>query len=57
MLQGEEDRFNVDMDIAGPYSVAYERTLALAAQSVGWPVNPPHDFSGDSIEWGGPARL
>ena len=57
MLLGEEDRFSVDMDIAGPYSVVNERALAVAAQSIGWPVNPPDDFPGDYIEWVGPARL
>ena len=57
MLLGEEDRFSVDMDIAGPYSVVNERALADAAQRIGWPVNPPDDFTGDYIEWIGPARL
>jgi hypothetical protein len=57
MLMGEEDRFSVDMDIAGPYSVVNERALAVAARQIGWPVNPPDDFPGDYIEWVGPARL
>lgn len=57
MLLGEEDRFSVDMDVAGPYSVVNERALGLAASQMGWPVNPPDDFSGDHIEWVGPTRL
>lgn len=57
MLMGEEDRFSVDVDIAGPYSTANERALAVAAQQIGLPVNPPEDFSGDHIEWVGPTRL
>ena len=57
MLLGEEDRFSVDMDIAGPYSVANEPVVAAAAQRIGWPVNPPDDFTGDYIEWVGPGRL
>jgi hypothetical protein len=57
MLMGEEDRFSVDVDIAGPYSIVNERALAAAAQQIGLPVNPPEDFSGDHIEWVGPTRL
>ncbi len=57
MLMGEEDRFSVDVDIAGPYSTVNERALAVAAQQIGLPVNPPEDFSGDHIEWVGPTRL
>ncbi len=57
MLMGEEGRFSVDLDVAAPYSQANERVLAAAARSIGFPVNPPEDFSGDHIEWVGPARL
>lgn len=57
MLMGEEDRFSVDVDIAGPYSTVNEGALAAAAQQIGLPVNPPEDFSGDHIEWVGPNRL
>lgn len=57
MLLGEEGRFSVDVDVAGPYSLANEPVLAAAAQRIGLPVNPPADFSGDHIEWVGPARL
>ena len=57
MLMGEEDRFSVDVDIAGPYSTANERTLAVAAQQAGLPVNPPEDFLADHIEWVGSPRL
>ncbi len=57
MLMGEEDRFSVDVDVAGPYSVVNERALAVAAQQIGLPVNPPEDFPGDHIEWVGPSRL
>jgi hypothetical protein len=57
MLMGEEDRFSVDMDVAGPYSTANESALAAAAQRIGLPVNPPADFAGDHIEWVGPTRL
>ena len=57
MLMGEEDRFSVDVDIAGPYSTVNERALAAAAQQIGLPVNPPEDFPADHIEWVGPTRL
>ncbi len=57
MLMGEEDRFSVDVDVAGPYSKVNERDLAAAALKAGLPVNPPEGFSGDHIEWVGPARL
>ena len=57
MLLGQEDRFSVDVDIAGPYSAVNEHALATAARHIGLPVNPPDDFSGDHLEWVGPARL
>jgi hypothetical protein len=57
MLLGEEDRFSVDVDIAGPYSTVNERALAAAARQIGLPVNPPEDFSADHLEWVGPVRL
>ena len=57
MLMGEEDRFSVDVDVAGPYSTINERALAAAAQQIGLPVNPPDDFPADHIEWIGPTRL
>jgi hypothetical protein len=57
MLLGEEDRFSVDVDVAGPYSTVNERALAAAAQQIGLPVNPPEDFPADHIEWVGPTRL
>src|SRR2546422_11258512 len=57
MLMGEEDRFSVDVDIAGPYSTVNERALAAAAQQIGLPVNPPEDFPADHIEWVGVTRL
>ncbi len=57
MLMGEEDRFSVDIDIAGPYSTVNERALAIAGSQIGLPVNPSEEFSGDHIEWIGPGRL
>jgi hypothetical protein len=57
MLMGQEDRFSVDVDIAGPYSAVNELALATAAQQIGLPVNPSDDFSGDHIEWVGAGRL
>jgi hypothetical protein len=57
MLMGEEDRFSVDVDIAGPYSTVNERALAAAARQIGLPVNPPEDFPADHLEWVGPTRL
>jgi hypothetical protein len=57
MLMGQEDRFSVDVDVAGPYSTANERALAAAAEQVGLPVNPADDFSSDHIKWVGPLRL
>lgn len=57
MLMGEDDRFSVDMDIAGPYSDVNERALETAARQISLPVNPPEDFSDDHIEWVGPERL
>lgn len=57
MLLGQEDRFSVDVDVAGPYSTVNERTLAAAAAEIGLPVNPPEDFVGDHMEWIGPLRL
>lgn len=57
MLMGEEDRFSVDIDVAGPYSVANEPHFAAAAERAGLPVNPAEDFGGDHIEWVGGARL
>ena len=49
MLMGEEDRFSLDIDVAGSYSVVSERTLATAAQQIGLPINPPEHFTGDHI--------
>jgi hypothetical protein len=57
MLMGEEDRFSVDVDIAGPYSTVNQRALQAAAEAIGLPVNPAEDFSADHIEWVGPERL
>jgi hypothetical protein len=57
MLMGQDDRFSVDIDIAGPYSTANERAFSTAAQRIGLPVNPSEDFPGDHIEWVGPLRL
>jgi len=57
MLMGEEDRFSADADIAGPYSTANEAALAVAAQQIGLPVNPPEEYPGDHLEWVGPPRL
>jgi hypothetical protein len=57
MLMGEEDRFSVDVDIAGPDSTVNERALAAAARQIGLPVNPPEDFPTDHLEWVGPTRL
>ena len=57
MLMGEEDRFSVDIDIAGPYSTVNERALAAAGRQIGLPVNPPEDFPADHLEWVGPTRL
>ncbi len=57
MLMGEEDRFSMDIDVAGPYSQVNERSLAEAALKIGLPVNPAVDFPGDHIEWVGPGRL
>jgi hypothetical protein len=57
MLMGEENRFSVDLDIAGPYSTVNRRAFDCAAESIGLPVNPPVDFSADHIEWVGPERL
>src|SRR5712691_12826160 len=51
MLMGEEDRFSVDVDVAGPYSIVNERNLAEVGQKIGLPVNPPEDYAGDHIEW------
>lgn len=57
MLMGEEDRFSVDVDVAGPYSTVNESALATAAGQIGLPVNPPDDYPSDHIEWVGPTRL
>lgn len=57
MLMGEEDRFSVDIDVAGPYSRVNERALATAAGQIGLPVNPPESYTGDHIEWVGSLRL
>jgi len=57
MLMGEEDRFSLDVDVAGPYSVANQRALVAAAEQAGLPVNPAEDFPSDHIEWIGPDRL
>jgi hypothetical protein len=57
MLLGEEDRFSLDIDVAAPYSSVDEHALAVTAEQIGLPVNPPEDFQSDHIEWVGPARL
>jgi len=57
MLMGEEDRFSVDVDVAGPYSTVNESALATVAGQIGLPVNPPDDYPSDHIEWVGPTRL
>jgi hypothetical protein len=57
MLLGQEDRFSMDVDVAGPYSAVNERALATAGEMIGLPVNPPADYPGDHIEWVGPLRL
>ena len=57
MLLGQEDRFSVDVDIAGPYSTVSEQALTVAARQAGLPVNPPEEYPGDHLEWVGPGRL
>ena len=57
MLMGQDDRFSVDVDVAGPYSSVNERALTAAAQQIGLPVNPPDDFTGDHLEWVAGLRL
>lgn len=57
MLMGEDDRFSLDIDVAGPYSAANERALSDAARRVDLPVNPPEHYIGDHIEWVGIFRL
>jgi hypothetical protein len=57
MLLGQDDRFSVDVDVAGPYSSVNERALATAAERIGLPINPPEDFTGDHLEWVSSLRL
>ncbi|MDA1088571.1 MAG: hypothetical protein O2901_16350 [Verrucomicrobia bacterium] len=57
ILLDEPDRTSLDMDVAGPYSSVDESDLRQAAESVGLPVNPSDDYSGNHIEWIGPLRL
>jgi hypothetical protein len=57
ILLDEPGRTSLDIDVAGPYSVADEGDLRRAAEAVGLPVNPDEDYEGDHIEWIGPLRL
>lgn len=57
ILLDEPERTSLDIDVAGPYSTADEADLRRAAESVGLPVNPDEEYSGDHIEWIGPLRL
>ncbi|MDY0165219.1 MAG: hypothetical protein RBS80_01660 [Thermoguttaceae bacterium] len=57
ILLDEPHRTSLDVDVAGPYSVADERDLRQAAEAAGLPINPDEGYSGDHIEWVGPLRL
>lgn len=57
ILLGEPDRTSLDVDVAGPYSVADQGDLREAAETVGLPINPADDYGGDHIEWVGPPSL
>lgn len=57
MLLGQDDRFSLDMDVAGPYSEIKEPSFSVAAAAIGWPVNPGAEFTGDHIEWVSSLRL
>ena len=57
ILLDEPDRTSLDVDVAGPYSIVDESDLRQAAESIGFPVNPPDDYKGNHIEWIGPLRL
>jgi len=57
ILLDEPDRTSLDVDVAGPYSAADQGDVRQAAETVGLPVNPDEDYSGDHIEWIGPLRL
>lgn len=51
ILLGEPDRTSLDIDVAGPYSLADYADLRQAAEAAGIPIDPKEDFQGDHIEW------
>jgi len=57
ILLDEPGRTSLDIDVAAPYSEVNEKDLREAGESVGLPVNPDDEYSGDHIEWIGPLRL
>lgn len=57
MLQGEETRMSLDIDVAAPYSNCDITDLRNAAMAAGLPVNPEETYQGDHIEWISGIRL
>jgi hypothetical protein len=57
ILLGEPERMSLDIDVAGPYSVADMGELQRAAASLGVPINPGEQDDRPHIEWVGPLRL
>jgi hypothetical protein len=57
ILLDAPDRTSLDIDVAGPYSVADQGELARASISAGLPINPDVSYTGNHLEWVGPLRL
>ncbi len=57
ILLGEVERTSLDIDVAGPYSVADMGELRRVAENLGMPVNPGEQDDRQHIEWVGPLRL
>jgi len=57
ILLDAPDRTSLDIDVAGPYSLADQGELARASLLAGLPINPDPSYSGNHLEWVGPLRL
>jgi hypothetical protein len=50
-------RTSLDIDVAGPYTVADQSEFACLSESLGLPVNPDPLCQTEHVEWIGPLRL
>ncbi|MFA4943118.1 MAG: hypothetical protein WC789_00265 [Lentisphaeria bacterium] len=57
ILLGEPERMSLDIDVAGPHSIADMGDLRQAAERIGLPLNPQEGDTRERLEWIGPLRL